>query len=300
MNGQTVAILESRLGEQLAELIARRGGKPVRAPALAEIPDVDPRYIADLIREWQAQPVKVAIFQIGVGTHALFKTTDALGLTETLLALLVSAVVVVRGPKPTAALRSRGVRIDLSAQDPFTTAEVLQELNALPLGGERVVVQRYGAKNPKLEQRLQAMGATVVEIPTYRWSLPEDTRPMADLIAALERREIASVVFTSASQARPTRFEPGPAPSACDSTSRRGTSRLKGGLPSGPRTTPSLPTGDAMVSGREASCSMRLSTPSVTLRPQFGHRPPASALSLGQSLTPHLRWPSRWYLPWPG
>lgn len=201
MNGQTVAILESRLGEQLAELIAKRGGMPVRAPALAEVPDVDQRYIADLIREWQATPVKVAIFQTGVGTHALFKTTDALGLTDRLLALLASAKVVVRGPKPTAALRSRKVRIDLSAQEPFTTVEVLAAMQALPLEGERVVVQRYGARNLELEQALHAKGATVIEIPTYRWSLPEDTRPMANLIAALERSEIASVVFTSASQA---------------------------------------------------------------------------------------------------
>ncbi|HXD52822.1 MAG TPA: hypothetical protein VN689_13065, partial [Burkholderiales bacterium] len=78
MNGQTVAILESRLGEQLAQLVVARGGKPLRAPALAEIADVDPRYIAELIREWQTRPVKAAIFQTGVGTHALFKTTDAL------------------------------------------------------------------------------------------------------------------------------------------------------------------------------------------------------------------------------
>ncbi len=188
MNGQTVAILESRLGQQLADLIAKRGGKPVHAPALAEIPDVDPHYIAQLIREWQARPVKAAVFQTGVGTHALFKTTDALGLTQTLLELLASTTVVVRGPKPTAALRSRNVRIDLSANDPFTTAEVLAELEALALAGERVVVQRYGAKNPELENGLKAMGAALIEIPVYRWSLPADTQPMANLIAALERR----------------------------------------------------------------------------------------------------------------
>ena len=200
MNGQTVAILESRLGEQLAELVVARGGKALRAPALAEIADVDPRYIAELIREWQTRPVKAAIFQTGVGTHALFKTTDVLGLTDTLLALLESATVVVRGPKPTAALRSRAVRIDLSANDPFTTAEVLDELNSLALRNERVVVQRYGATNPELEHALRTKGATIVEIPTYRWSLPEDTRPLAELIAALARREVDSVVFTSASQ----------------------------------------------------------------------------------------------------
>lgn len=200
MNGQTVAILESRLGEQLAELIAARGGKPLQAPALAEIPDVDPRYIAQLIREWETTPVKAAIFQTGVGTHALFKTADTLGLTNTLLALLASTAVVVRGPKPTAALRSRGVRIDLSAKDPFTTIEVLAEMRSLSLNGERVVVQRYGAKNLELEHGLEAQGAAIVEIPTYRWSMPADTRPLAELIAALARREIDSVVFTSASQ----------------------------------------------------------------------------------------------------
>jgi uroporphyrinogen-III synthase len=200
MNGQTVAILESRLGEQLAELIARRGGVPLRAPALAEVPDVDPPRIAELIREWQARPVKASIFQTGVGTRALFKTADALGLTVTLLTLLAATTVVVRGPKPTGVLRSRAVRIDLSAKEPYTTAEVLAELDGLALEGERVVVQRYGASNPELEHGLLARGASIIEIPTYRWALPEDTRPMAELLGALERREIASVVVTSASQ----------------------------------------------------------------------------------------------------
>ena len=200
MKGQTVAILESRLGEQLAELIAKRGGTPRRAPALAEIPDVDPEQIATLLRQWQTAPAKAAIFQTGVGTHALFKTADTLGLGPALLGLLANTTVVARGPKPTAALRSRGVRIDLSAKEPYTTAEVLAEIATLPLRGERVIVQRYGAHNPELEHGLKAKGATVIEIPTYRWALPADTQPMADLIAALKRREIASVVFTSASQ----------------------------------------------------------------------------------------------------
>ncbi|MSQ52633.1 MAG: hypothetical protein EXR28_12170 [Betaproteobacteria bacterium] len=87
MNDQTISILETRLGEQLAEIIAKRGGKPLRAPALAEVADVDPRYIATLLEDWQAQPAWAAIFQTGVGTHALFKTTDALGLSATLFGL---------------------------------------------------------------------------------------------------------------------------------------------------------------------------------------------------------------------
>ena len=200
MNGQRVAILENRLGAQIVELIAKRGGKPLHAPALSEIPDLDPAYIKRLIGDWEAAPVKAAIFQTGVGTRALFKATDELGLSEKLLALLAACTVVVRGPKPTGALNSRGVRIDRVAGDPYTTAEVIAELASLPLRGARVVVQRYGGKNVELENWLQAQGAIVLEIPVYRWAMPEDTKPLVELFTALANSEVAAVVFTSASQ----------------------------------------------------------------------------------------------------
>lgn len=116
MRGKTVAILESRFGEQLADLVSKRGGHPLRAPALAEVPDVDTPFVANLVAELKSDPAKIAIFQTRVRTHALFRATDSLGLTGNFLALLAQMVVVARGPKPTAARRSRGVRIDLSAQ----------------------------------------------------------------------------------------------------------------------------------------------------------------------------------------
>jgi len=77
-------------------------------------------------------------------------------MTPTLLGLLANCVVVARGPKPTAALRSREVRIDRSAKEPYTTAEVLESLDDLSLRGEGVVVQRYGETNVELEKALRA------------------------------------------------------------------------------------------------------------------------------------------------
>lgn len=65
-----------------------------------------------------------------------------MNLTDQLLAQLEAAQVLVRGPKPTAALRLRKVRIDGSAKDPHTTTEVLSELDRTPLQGKRVVMQR--------------------------------------------------------------------------------------------------------------------------------------------------------------
>lgn len=182
--------------------MTQRGGVPLQAPALAELPDLDPRLIRGLVTSLEARPPRLAIFQTGVGTRTLFAATDSLSLTETLLALLKAATVVARGPKPSGALRSRGVRIDRSAAEPFTTKEILQSIEEVELRGARVLVQRYGTPNAELDQTLAERGAEVVEIPIYRWSLPEDTRPLRGLIESLERGEVDAVVFTNGEQAR--------------------------------------------------------------------------------------------------
>ena len=202
MQAKKVAILESRLGAQLAGLVAERGGVPVHAPALAELPDLEPQQIAALVASLEARPAKLFVFQTGVGTKALFSATDTLKLSEKFLQMLKNATVVARGPKPTGALRQRRVRIDRSAADPFTTQEILDSIKDISLKSERVIIQRYGTANAELDRALQARGAEVAEIPTYRWSLPADTAPLEALVGALERGELHAAVFTNAEQVR--------------------------------------------------------------------------------------------------
>jgi uroporphyrinogen-III synthase len=200
MKSKVVAILETRTGAHLGELIARRGGIPMLAPALEEVPDVDSQALASLLAHWRINPFKIVIFQTGVGTRALFAATDSAGLTGELLQHLRDSVVVVRGPKPVGELNSREVRIDIRAATPFTTDMVLAAVSALPVHGARVLVQRYGAANQQLRQELEARGANVQEIATYRWSLPANTRPLCELLEALARSSVDAVVFTSAVQ----------------------------------------------------------------------------------------------------
>jgi uroporphyrinogen-III synthase len=202
MKAKNIAILETRLGAQLADLVRQRGGVPFHAPALAELPDLEPEKIRALVQSLEKQPAKLFIFQTGVGTRALFAATDSLGITKTLLEALEKALVAARGPKPTGALRSRGVRIDRSAADPFTTKEILESIREVSLENARVIIQRFGTVNAELDRALEARGAQVTEIPTYRWSLPQDTGPLESLIGALERGELHAVVFTNAEQAR--------------------------------------------------------------------------------------------------
>ena len=200
MKSKVVAILETRSGAHLAELVARRGGVPLLAPALEEVPDIDPQAVRALLVQWRERPFNICIFQTGVGTRALFLATDAANLSGELQDLLAASTVVVRGPKPVGELNARGVRIDIRAASPFTTEMVLAALADVPVAGTAILVQRYGETNEALATGLRARGATVQEIATYRWALPADTQPLSNLLEALSRGGVDAVVFTSAVQ----------------------------------------------------------------------------------------------------
>jgi len=200
MQSKVVAILETRTGANLGQLIASRGGIPLLAPALAEEPDLDPEAIRSLLERWRERPMKIVIFQTGVGTRALFQATDELGLTAEILELLAASTVVVRGPKPVGELNARRVRITHRAKSPFTTADVLEVIAGIPLAGEHVLIQQYGAPNRELRAALEALGAEVHEIATYRWALPADRQPLLNLLDALAQARVDAVVFTSAVQ----------------------------------------------------------------------------------------------------
>jgi uroporphyrinogen-III synthase len=200
MKSKVVAILETRAGAHLAELVARRGGVPLLAPALEEVPDIDPQAVRALLAQWRMQPFGLCIFQTGVGTRALFLATDAANLSGELQDLLAASTVVVRGPKPVGELNARGIRIDIKAASPFTTEMVLAALADVPVPGTSILVQRYGETNAALAAGLKARGATVQEIATYRWALPADTQPLLKLLEALGGGGVDAVVFTSAVQ----------------------------------------------------------------------------------------------------
>jgi uroporphyrinogen-III synthase len=200
MKSKVVAILETRTGAHLAGLVARRGGVPMLAPALEEVPDVDPQAVLTMLERWRIDPFKICIFQTGVGTRALFSATDAANLTSTLKELLAASMIVVRGPKPVGELNARGIRIDIRAASPFTTDTVLTALADIAVKDFSILVQRYGATNQALAQALEARGATVHEIATYRWALPANTQPLVELLDALRLGRVDAVVFTSAVQ----------------------------------------------------------------------------------------------------
>ncbi|MGH2468678.1 MAG: uroporphyrinogen-III synthase [Chloroflexota bacterium] len=196
LGGRVVALLESRRATELADLVTRYGGVPWSVPALGQAPPDDSNESAQRLRQLCAQGTDVLICLTGVGARALFELAAELGLEPRLREVLAGALVAVRGPKPRAVLRELGIRIDRQAAEPSTSREVLTALAEDRF--EHATIQLYGGPDVHLADGLRARGVQVLELPLYRWALPQDVSPMIDLIDHLERAWALAV--TSAGQ----------------------------------------------------------------------------------------------------
>jgi uroporphyrinogen-III synthase len=202
LGGRVIALLEARRAAELGQLVETYGGTVRHAPALREEPVEDLAGIAAFLDALCAKPADVAVFQTGVGTRALWAGVERLGRTDEWRTRLERAVVVARGPKPTAALRELDVRIDHRVPEPHTTHEMLAVLREVGVAGKTVAVQHYGEANVELVEALRAHGAAVVEAEVYRWALPDDLAPLQQLVRDLPTGTIGALVVTSQVQVR--------------------------------------------------------------------------------------------------
>jgi uroporphyrinogen-III synthase len=197
---RVVAFLEGRRSAELTDLVKRHHGVPLAAPCLREVHASDaPSLQHDVARVCDAD-LALAIFLTGVGTATVFDSARLIGREDDLRRRLAAAIVAVRGPKPTAVLRRLGVRIDITARPPNTTADVIQSLEPVEVSGKTVAVQLYGEPNPTLSQALRARGADVLELAPYVWDRPVDPAPILALLDALDHDAVDALLITSQAQ----------------------------------------------------------------------------------------------------
>ena len=109
--------------------------------------------------------------------------------------------VAVRGPKPSVVLREWQVPIAIRAEEPNTWRELLTALAvAGEIVGKRIAVQEYGRPSTEFVQELRCLGATVEQVPVYRWALPEDVGPLQSAIRETIEGKFDVLLFTSAHQ----------------------------------------------------------------------------------------------------
>ncbi|WP_437965434.1 uroporphyrinogen-III synthase [Sorangium sp. So ce260] len=218
--GRRVITFESRRAAEMASLIQRYGGVPVTAPTLREVPIERNERALDFARRLAAAEFDLVILMTGVGTRALVaeaapalepgQASDAAPDGEgaagaqgvSLMAAALSSVqLVVRGPKPAAALRELGVTRFITVPEPNTWREIIEVVRGLgDLSGKRIAVQEHGAPSHELYAGLEAAGARVTPVPVYRWALPEDTSALRQALRLLADGGAAITLFTSRAQ----------------------------------------------------------------------------------------------------
>src|SRR4051812_47033091 len=130
----TVAILEHRYTKEFAALFERLGARVHACALLEEKPVENREELQKFVGEVIDGRLNAMIFLTGVGARFLVAEADSIGLKEKFLQALGKMIVIVRGPKPVAALRQFGVRVDVIPANP-TTEGVIDALRNRDLQG---------------------------------------------------------------------------------------------------------------------------------------------------------------------
>jgi uroporphyrinogen-III synthase len=196
LDGFAVGVTADRRWEEQAELLQRRGIAVVHGPAIRTLPLVSDPALLAVTEDLIAHPPDILVANTAIGVRAWLSEVDSHGRGDALVDALRRARIVARGPKAAGAVHAAGLEVAWRAPTE-TLDELLGRLCAEGVAGARVAFQRDGGESSEVADDLRAAGAEVVEVPVYRWQLPEDVRPALRLVEAAVDGRVQAVTFTS-------------------------------------------------------------------------------------------------------
>lgn len=202
LKGIKVITFEARLAKTLGDLIRLQGGDCFSAPSMKEVPLEENRIVFEFGDDLFHGKVDTLIFLTGVGARTLFSVLESHYSKNEILDALKKIKIVPRGPKPLRFMNELGLFPALEVPEPNTWKEILAALdkNLELVSGKRVAVQEYGVPNEELIGGLKDRGAQVIRVPVYRWTLPDDIRPMEEAIKRLLAAQANVALFTTSAQ----------------------------------------------------------------------------------------------------
>lgn len=200
LEGQVVAVPESRQLDILSELLQRRGARVLRVPlvSILDAPDAVP--VERWLREFIDRPHDYFIILTGEGLRRLQGFAERAGLASDYGAALAKVCKICRGPKPGRVLREMDLKPDMLGKAP-TTAGIIATLDDLTLSGRRIAVQLYGEDpNLLLINYLRERGAVVSVVAPYVYAPNTDEERVVELLQELHEGHITMMTFTSQPQ----------------------------------------------------------------------------------------------------
>ncbi|MBW3556340.1 MAG: uroporphyrinogen-III synthase [Actinobacteria bacterium] len=194
-----VGVTADRRWQEQADLFRRRGIGVLHGPSLRTVELGRDGRLREVTESLVAVPPRWFVATTGAGMRSWFAAAADWGLREELLASLRSTVVVGRGAKVTSALRQAGVEVAWRAPGE-SMVEVVRHLEQDAGGataGGRGAIQLFDPDDHPATEALRPLVDELVEVPLYRWLLPEDTAPAERLIQAAISGRLGAITFTS-------------------------------------------------------------------------------------------------------
>lgn len=192
-----VGITADRRWQEQADLLRRRGLDVLHGPTMRTVDlagDVRLRTVTDALI---ATPPDWLVATTGAGVRSWLEAAEGWGVRTALLAALARSRIVARGAKAQSALRQAGLEVAWRAPRE-SMAEVLGHLREHGgIGSATVAVQLFDPDDHPATVALRDLAGLVVEVPVYRWLLPEDLGPAQRLVEAAVAGEVAAITFTS-------------------------------------------------------------------------------------------------------
>jgi uroporphyrinogen-III synthase len=201
LEGRRIAVPESRELDLFTRMLERHGAVAVRCP-LVSIHDVEDAAPVDA---WLDRLVHgehdIVVLYTGEGLSRLLGFARRKGIEAEVISALSKTFKVARGPKPAKVLRGIGLVPDVMAEEP-TTAGLIKTLSNLHIEGRRIGVLLYPGGEEALPSFLEAAGAQVDPILSYRYASDEEDEQVVSFIRELASGTIDLIAFTSTAQVR--------------------------------------------------------------------------------------------------
>lgn len=194
--GRCVGITADRRWRNQADLLENLGANVVHGPTLRTVDLSRDEALRTATLALIDRPPDFLVGSTGMGMTMWFEAADEWNLGTPLRESLRHSRVVARGAKARSALRRLGFEVAWQAPSE-TMEEIVEFLTEQGIGSARVALQLFDPGGHPVTAALAARCRELVEVPVYRWLLPEDAGPAARLIEASCAGEVDAVTFTS-------------------------------------------------------------------------------------------------------
>ena len=196
LRGRAIGVTADRRWQEQERLFGARGAEVVHGPTMVTVDLTTDAALRSATDALLRAPPDYLVATTGLGMRMWFEAAEGWGVAEDLRAVLGRARVVARGAKAASTLRAAGMEVWWKAPEERMD-QVVDHLARQDLGAARIAVQLFEPADHPSTTALAARAGSLVEVPVYRWLLPDDPGPALRLVERAVAGRLDAVTFTS-------------------------------------------------------------------------------------------------------